>query len=134
MLSLTHHFQQLPKSLLQTLLPAISTFCWYYWLVSCICRNIQLGEQGCQEKRWLHQSSGQLSFMVRGVAESLAHPSGGDALPLRGHCAWPGDLCSLCFHFLSFSLSSSFLGYNLHLSQELRAGPRPRWLLQPAAL
>lgn len=49
--------------------------------------------------------------MVRGVAESLAHPSGEMLSCSVATVYGPGDLCSLCFHFLSFLLSSSFLGY-----------------------
>ena len=50
-------------------------------------------------------------FMVRGVAESLAHPSGEMLSCSVATVYGPGDLGSLCFHFLSFLLSSSFLGY-----------------------
>ena len=97
--------------------------------MSCICRNIQLGEQGCQEKRWLQQSSGQAIY-GQGSSRVVGPSLRGEALLLHGHGVWPGSPILSAFIFCPFYFQAPSL---VTPSSQQRTQSWLKTLVAPAA-
>ena len=132
MLTLTHHFQPLPRAFSKRRPRQPRLFAGVIGLCLAFVGTSNWESKGAKRRGGSSRALAK-PFMVRGVAESLAHPSGEKPSCSMAMVYGPGRLCSL----LSFSVLFTFKllpWLHLHLSKELRAGPRPWWLLQPAAL
>lgn len=133
MQALTHHFRQPPRSLLQTL-PLASSF--LAGVVGVYLAFVGPSSWESKGDRARGGSKRMLAkpFMVRGVAESLAQPPGKKVSCVMATMEGPGSSNHFAVIFGPYWLFKPLPWLPLHLSKEPTAGPRPWWLLQPAAL